>query len=134
MAALGVTAADVSAALAGNNYISGLGSTKGQMVQVNLTASTDLHSLDEFRNLIIKQANGANVRLQDVANVTLGADTYDTRVAFDGQDAVYIGIQVAPAANLLDVVKGVHEALPEIESQLPQGLEAAGRSTIRPIS
>ena len=125
MAALGVTAADVAAALQANNYISGLGSTKGQMVQVNLNASTDLRSLDEFRRLIIKQANGANVRLQDVANVTLGADSYDTRVAFDGQDAVYIGIQVAPAANLLTVVKAVHEALPEIESQLPQGLEAA---------
>ena len=64
MAALGVTAADVAAALQANNYIAGLGSTKGQMVQVNLTASTDLHSLDEFRNLIVKQANGANVRLR----------------------------------------------------------------------
>ena len=59
---------------------------------------------------------------EDVANVTLGADSYDTRVAFDGQDAVYIGIQVAPAANLLTVVKAVHDALPDIESQLPQGL------------
>jgi multidrug efflux pump len=125
MAALGVTAADVAAALQANNYIAGLGATKGQMVQVNLNASTDLRSLNEFRRLIIKQANGANVRLEDVANVTLGADSYDTRVAFDGQDAVYIGIQVAPAANLLSVVKAVHEALPEIESQLPQGLEAA---------
>ena len=51
-------------ALAANDYISGLGNTKGQMVQVNLTASTDLHSLDEFRNLVVKQANGAIVRLQ----------------------------------------------------------------------
>jgi multidrug efflux pump len=125
LAAFGITAADVSAALQANDFISGAGSTKGQMVQVNLTASTDLHSLDEFRNLVVKAANGANVRLQDVANVTLGADTYDTRVAFDGQDAVYIGIQVAPAANLLSVVKAVHEALPDVESQLPQGLQAA---------
>jgi len=124
MAAFGVTAADVSQALQANNYIAGLGSTKGQMVQVNLTASTDLHSLDAFRNLVVKQANGANVRLQDVATVTLGADTYDTRVAFDGQDAVYIGVQVAPAANLLSVVKGVYKVLPDVRSQLPQGLQA----------
>ena len=125
MAAYGVTPADVSAALQANNYISGIGSTKGQMVQVNLTASTDLHSLDEFRNLIVKQVNNANVRLGDVADVSLGADSYDTRVAFDGQDAVYIGIQAAPAANLLDVVKGVYAVLPDIQSQLPQGLESA---------
>ena len=124
MAAFGVTPADVAQALQANNYISGIGSTKGQMVQVNLTASTNLHSLDAFRDLVVKQANGANVRLEDVANVTLGADSYDTRVAFDGQDAVYIGIQVAPSANLLSVIKAVHNELPEVQSQLPQGLQA----------
>ncbi len=125
MAAHGVTATDISQALQGNDYISGLGSTKGQMVQVNLTASTNLHSVEEFRNLVVKQVNNTNVRLQDVATVSLGADSYETRVAFDGQDAVYIGIQVAPEANLLDVIKGVYKILPDVQSQLPQGLEAA---------
>ena len=43
-------------ALAANNYISGVGTTKGQMVQVNLSASTDLHTLDEFRDLVLKQS------------------------------------------------------------------------------
>jgi len=122
LAAYGVTAADVSSALAQNNYISGLGTTKGQMVQVNLTASTGLHSKEEFADLIIKQAGGAIVRLKDVANVTLGADSYDTQVAFDGKPAVYIGIQVAPSANLLDVISGVHKVFPDIQAQLPAGL------------
>ena len=79
MAAYDLTAADISAALAQNNFLSSLGNTKGLMVQVNLDASTNLHSVDEFRNLIIKQSNGAMVRLEDVANVTLGAENYDTR-------------------------------------------------------
>jgi multidrug efflux pump len=122
LAAYGLTAADVSQALASNNYISGLGNTKGQMVQVDLTASTDLHSLDEFRNLILKQSGGAIVRLKDVANVTLGFDDYETSVGFDGQRAVYIGIQVAPAANLLDVIHGVRAIFPSIQAALPQGL------------
>ncbi len=122
LAAYGLTAADVSQALAANNYISGLGNTKGQMVQVDLTASTDLHSLDEFRDLVLKQSGGAIVRLKDVANVTLGFDDYETAVGFDGQKAVYIGIQVAPAANLLDVIRGVRAIFPGIQSQLPQGL------------
>ncbi len=122
LAAYGVTAADVSSALAQNNYISGLGTTKGQMVQVNLTASTGLHSKEEFADLIIKQAGGAIVRLKDVANVTLGADSYDTQVAFDGKPAVYVGIQVAPSANLLDVISGVHKVFPDIQAQLPAGL------------
>jgi multidrug efflux pump len=122
LAAYGLTAADVSQALAANNYIAGLGSTKGQMVQVDLTASTDLHSTDDFRNLVLKQSGGAIVRLKDVANVTLGFDDYETEVGFDGERAVYIGIQVAPAANLLDVINGVRAIFPGIQSQLPQGL------------
>ena len=122
LAAFGLTAADVSLALTANDYISGIGSTKGQMVQVNLSASTSLHSAEEFRNLVVKQTNGAVVRLKDVANVTLGSEDYETEVGFDGKKAVYIGIQVAPAANLLDVIQGVHNVFPEIQALLPHGL------------
>ena len=122
LAAYGLTAGDVSDALTKNNYISGLGNTKGQMVQINLNASTDIHSLEEFRNLIIKQQGGALVRLQDVANVTLGSDDYESRVGFDGKNAVYIGIQVAPGANLLEVVDNIRKIFPDIQAELPQGL------------
>jgi multidrug efflux pump len=122
LAAYGLTAADVSQALTANDYIAGLGTTKGQMVQVTLKASTALSSLEEFRNLVLKQDKGAIVRLSDVANVTLGSDDYESEVSFDGQKAVYIGIQVAPAANLLDVIAGVRKIFPEIQAQLPQGL------------
>jgi multidrug efflux pump len=125
LAAYGLTATDVSTALAKNDYISGLGTTKGEMVQVNLSASTGLHTESEFANLIIKHVGGAIVRLKDVANVTLGADTYDTEVAFDGKPAVYIGIQIAPTANLLQVIAGVHKIFPEIHAQLPNGLHGA---------
>jgi len=123
LAAYGLTAADVSAALSSNDYIAGLGSTKGQMVQVTLTASTSLHSVEEFRKLVLKHDNGAIVRLEDVANVTLGSDDYESQVGFDGQKAVYIGILVAPTANLLDVIKGVRNVWPDIVAQLPEGLE-----------
>src|ERR1700733_3373957 len=122
LAAFGLTPTDVSQALAANDYISGIGTTKGQMVQVNLSASTSLHSADEFRNLVVKQANGAVVRLKDIANVVLGSEDYESEVGFDGKQAVYIGIQVAPAANLLDVIAGVHKIFPDIQAQLPHGL------------
>jgi len=125
LAAYGLTATDVSTALQKNDYISGLGTTKGQMVQVSLTASTSLHSAKDFANLVIKQTNGAMVRLKDVANVTLGADDYETQVSFDGKQAVYIGIQVAPGANLLDVIAGVRKAFPDVQAALPQGLRGA---------
>ncbi len=118
----GLTASDVSAALGTNDFLSTVGRTQGQMVQVNLNASTNLKSLDEFRNLIIRSKNGAYTRLQDVANVTMGADDYDTVAMFDGNDAVHLGIKVAPSANVLDVIERVREAFPTIQQQLPEGL------------
>jgi multidrug efflux pump len=125
MAAHNVTAADVSAALAANNFLAALGSSKGQMVTVPLTAGTDLHSVDEFKKLAVRQSGGAIVRLEDVATVSLGSENYDFNVAFSGVRSVFIGIKVAPDANILDVAKRVRDAFPDIRTQLPNGLTGA---------
>jgi multidrug efflux pump len=122
LAAYGLSSTDVTTALGANNVISGIGNTKGQMVQLNLTASTNLHSAQEFRNLVVKQVNGGIIRLGDVAKVTLGSDDYESSVEYNGKKGVYIGIQTAPAASLLAVIDGVKAALPSIQQQLPAGL------------
>ncbi len=122
MAAHGITAADVSAALVSNNFLAALGSSKGQMVTIPLTAGTDLHTVDEFKKLAVKQNGDAIVHLEDVATVTLGSENYDFNVAFNGVRSVFIGIKVAPEANILDVAKHVREAFPVIRTQLPTGL------------
>jgi multidrug efflux pump len=124
LAAYGLTATDVTDALSGNSTIAGLGSTKGQMVQFNLTASTQLHSVQEFRDLIVKQINGGIVRLSDVANVTLGADDYESAVSYNGKRGVYVGIQLVPSASLLSVVNRVKAVLPAIQQTLPAGIHA----------
>jgi multidrug efflux pump len=124
LAAYALTASDVSSALTRNDFIAGLGTTKGQMVQVNLAASTSLHTLSEFEDLIVKQQDGAIIRLKDVANVSLGADDYEASVSFDGNKAVYIGLQVAPSSNLLEVIERVRKVFPSIQAQLPTGLDA----------
>ena len=123
LAAYDLSATDVSKALTSNDYISGLGTTKGNLIQINLTSSTNLHSLEEYRNLVVKQSDNAIIRLSDVANVTLGNDDYDSATSFNGKQAVYIGIQVAPTANLLTTVSAVKEAFPAIVAQLPEGVE-----------
>ncbi|MDE2316818.1 MAG: efflux RND transporter permease subunit, partial [Xanthomonadaceae bacterium] len=122
MAAHGVTAADVNTALAANNYLAAVGSSKGQAVTVDLTADSDLHSVNQFKQLVIKQVKGSIVRLEDVAKVELGSDSYDFNVAFSGRRSVFIGIKVAPDANVLDVAKRVREAFPDIQKELPSGL------------
>ena len=123
MAAHGVTASDVHAALAANNYLSAAGQTKGNMVSINLTASTDPHSLDAFKRLVIRQANGAIVRLEDVATVVLGAENYNSSVSFSGLHGVFIGIKPSPTANVLDVARLVRAQLPDIARQLPSGIK-----------
>jgi multidrug efflux pump len=122
MAAYGVTASDVRTALGNNNYLAALGTTKGQMVSVDLTAGSSLHSVDEFKQLVVKQKDGAFVRLQDVANVTLGAENYDFTTAFGGRNAVFIGIKVAPDANVLDVATRVRNVFPDIQAEMPNGV------------
>ena len=122
LAAHGLTAADVSQALASNNYLAALGASKGQMVTVPLTAGTDLHTVDEFKKLVVKQSGDSIVRLDDVATVTLGSENYDFNVSFSGVRSVFIGIKVAPEANILDVAKRVRQAFPELRAQLPSGV------------
>jgi multidrug efflux pump len=124
LAAHGVTAAEVSAALAANNYLAAVGATKGDAVTVALTAATDLHSVEEFKRLAVKSKDGAIVRLEDVATVVLGAADYDSSVAFDGKQSVFIGVKTSPDANVLDVAERVRNEFPGIQAQLPTGLTA----------
>jgi multidrug efflux pump len=123
MAALGISPSEVSNALAANNYLAALGSTKGTMTSVNLVANTNLETADEFKKLVVKEANGTVVRLGDIADVVLGAENYDAEVRFNGETAVFIGIYVLPTANTLDVMQRVRAAMPEIQAQLPAGMK-----------
>jgi multidrug efflux pump len=123
MAARGVSPSDVHDALAKNNYLSALGSTKGSMVSVNLVANTDLRTPDEFRQMVIKQNGGVVVRLGEIADVQLGAENYDQDVRFNGETATFMGVWVLPTANSLDVIKAVRQTLPGIQQQLPSGMK-----------
>ena len=123
MAARGVSPSDVHDALAKNNYLSALGSTKGSMVSVNLIANTDLRTADEFRQLVVKQQNGVVVRLGEIADVQLGAENYDQDVRFNGESATFMGIWVLPTANSLEVIRNVRKELPAIQAQLPTGMK-----------
>ena len=122
LSALGVTASDVRKALQANNYLAAVGKTKGTMTAINLIANTNLTSPEEFRQLVVKQKGGVLVRLQDVADVELGAEDYDSDVRFDGKKAKFIGIWCLPTANVLDVCKSVRKQLPELRKMLPPGM------------
>ncbi len=124
LAGFGLSPNDISIALANNDIISAAGRTDGNMFTVNLAANTNLTSVEEFKNMVIKAQNGAIIRLRDVADVSLGATGYDTSVSFNNLKAVYIGILTTPDANLLTVINDVKKIFPDIQAQLPVGLNA----------
>ena len=124
MAALNISPAQVRQALAANNFLSAVGQTKGALIQVNLIANTDLSSVQEFKRLVIRDQNGTLVRLEDIADVVLGAEDYDTEVRFSGQTAVFMGIWPLPNANSIDVIRRVRVEMEAIQKALPSGLQA----------
>ncbi|MEM9190875.1 MAG: efflux RND transporter permease subunit [Myxococcota bacterium] len=124
MAAMGVSPSQVRQALATNNYLSAVGSTRGSYIQVNLSANTDISTVEEFQNLVVVERDGATVRIGDVARVSLGAENYDEAVNFSGETAVFMGIWALPNANSLDVIADVRAEMEAIERDLPSQLKA----------
>src|SRR5437588_487707 len=121
MAALGISVSAVRDALSKNNHLSALSQTKGSMVSVNLIANSDLRTPEEFRQLVVKQDKGTIVHLGEIADVVLGAETYDEDVRFNGESATFMGVWVLSAAYSLDVIKSVSDTIPGIRTQLPAG-------------
>ncbi|HWP93288.1 MAG TPA: efflux RND transporter permease subunit, partial [Thermodesulfobacteriota bacterium] len=103
LAALNLAPGDVHAALERNNYLAAVGQTKGNLVQVNLLANTDLRAVDEFKDLVVAERGGAIVRLSDVARVELGAEEADMVAKFSDQEAVYLGIWPVVGSNEIEV-------------------------------
>ncbi|MHB8980517.1 MAG: efflux RND transporter permease subunit [Acidithiobacillus ferrooxidans] len=125
MAALGISASQVSQILAANDFISAVGSTRGTETGDTIVATTNLHDAAEFRNLVVKNVGNTIIRLKDIAQVELGAQNYDSSAYFDGKPAAFVGIQEAPSANSLNVAAGVKAALAELGTTLPPGMHMA---------
>ncbi len=122
LAAFNISPNQIRVALAANNFLAAVGRTHGSLVQVNLTANTDMRSVDEFKQLVIRRDGDNLVRLADVADVVLGAEDYDSEVRFSGEHAVFMGVWVLPNANSLDVMKRVRTEMDAIAKELPAGL------------
>jgi multidrug efflux pump len=125
MASLGVTPLDVRAALANNNFTSAPGQVKGDFVQINIDAKTSLDDPNAFGQLVVLGRGDSLVRLADIAEIELGPQNADSSSVFDGLKAVFIGVYATPTANPLTVIADVRKAFPQIQKELPPGLEAA---------
>ncbi len=125
MAALAITPLDVRTALTANNFVTAAGQVKGDFVQTSINAQTLLDNPTAFGKLVVATRGDALVRLDDIAAIELGPESADSSSVFDGQKAVFIGVFATPTSNPLVVIDKVRKAFPDIQRQLPEGMEAA---------
>ncbi|MCB9878944.1 MAG: efflux RND transporter permease subunit [Planctomycetes bacterium] len=123
LAAFNLAPGDVYAAIQRNNYLAAVGQTKGNLVQVNLLADTDLRSVEEFEQLIVADRGGAIVRMSDVAKVELGAEEADLMAKYNVHPAVYLGVWPLVGANEIDVQSALVAEMEAVKATLPKDLD-----------
>jgi len=125
LAAQNITPLQVRQALGANNYLAALGRTKGQLVEINLSANTNLSTVEEFEQLVLRSEGDAVIRVRDVGYVELGAENTDVQVRYSGRNAIFMGIFPLPNANVIDTLDAVRTELAAIQGELPSGMQAA---------
>ena len=123
LAAFGLGASDVEAALTRNNFLAAVGRTKGSQVQVDLLANTDLKSVEEFERLIVREDASRIVRISDLGSVELGAEEETANVRHNGKDAVYLSVWPLPGTNEIAVAYALRAMLDSIRPDLPPGTD-----------
>ncbi|MFK8049820.1 MAG: efflux RND transporter permease subunit [Halioglobus sp.] len=123
MAAFGVTATDINAAISRENYISAAGTTEGDLTRTTVDAHTDIQTPEAFAAMIVRQDENMRVLLGDVADVEMSIEHSQFSSFSSGRDAVFIAISPTPDANPLEVSKAVLAMMPRIEQSLPADME-----------
>ena len=122
LAARGMTASEVLAAINSSNFLAAPGKTRNEYVTYPVTMESTLQTPEAFAALPLKADGDDVVRLRDVAEVELAAEDSDMVVTFNGQPGTFIGIFPTPAANPLDTTSAVLAELPAIQDSLPEGM------------
>lgn len=122
MAAYGITAGEVFQILKNQNLQAAVGTVYSKYQQFDVTINSDMSTVDEFNNMVLKQSNGAIVRLKDVGTAVLGANNYNSSAFVDGNETTVIGVVPTSDANPLAVSEEVKAALPGIAAAFPKGL------------
>jgi multidrug efflux pump len=122
LAARGITASDVLTAINNSNFLAAPGKTQNDLVGASITLRSTIQTPELFEKVPLKADGDQIVRLGDVADVELAAESTDTIVSFNGSSGTFMGIFPTPAANPIDMAEAVNEELPAIQATLPEGM------------
>src|SRR5713101_5492527 len=95
----------------------------GQVSQYIITTLGRLENTDQFANIIVKTSASSLVYLKDVANIELGAQSYDQTCTLDGKPSVALSVYQLPGSNALDVAKKVKDRMRQLKERFPPGID-----------
>jgi multidrug efflux pump subunit AcrB len=95
----------------------------GQMFQYTMTTLGRLVNTEQFANIVLKSGNGSLVYMRDVANIELGAQSYDQTCTLDGKPSVALSIYQLPGSNALQVAQEVKDRMKELREHFPPGID-----------
>lgn len=124
LAAYSLTVQDVEDALSAQNVEIPSGRIESVDREFTVLSRTGLTTVDQFSNIVVKRADGAQVHMSDVARVELGAADERRASRFDGGAAIIVGLIKQSVANPLDVSAGARAVLPAVNESLPEGMSA----------
>jgi len=123
LAAYGLNLSDVRTLINASNVNQPKGNFDGPTRVAQLDANDQLRSADEYRDLILSYANGAALRLGDVAQIVDGAENQRLAAWANRNSAVLVNVQRQPGANVIDVVDRIQTLLPNLTQGLPASVE-----------
>jgi len=124
LAAYQLTPNDVSTAIARENVELPSGRIEGVNTELSVRTMGRLQTIEDFNNLIITQTNNRVVRFSDIGNAEIDAENMRSILKQDGKMMVNCIIIPQPGSNYIDIIDRVKEALPDIERNLPSGIDA----------
>ena len=122
MEAFNLSATEIEAALRSNNVIATMGRTENSTQRIDLLANTALQSVDDFRRLVIREKNGVQVRLGDIARIDLGEEEGTTDARINQRQTIFISAWPLPGANEIAIADRLYTVIDEINPTLPKGM------------
>ena len=123
LAAYGLTPIDVKNAITSENVELPSGSIEGDNVELTLRTMGQMHTAEEFNNIILKESNGNIVRLRDVGLTELGPADLKSYMKMNGIPMVGVAVVPQPGANHIEIADAVYGRMETIKKDLPDGIE-----------
>ena len=126
MAQYGLTPNDVFAAIGGQSFVSGvgtLGEQSGNSYQYNMQYKGTLKTVEEFNDIVLRTSDGGMLQLSDVAEVKIGAMSYNFTSNIQDRPGALFMVFAAPGANATQVNASINKMFEEAKKTMPAGLE-----------